>query len=74
MSKVLDRYGLSVGQGMATFLSTGNVTSQSGLDLMQVFYNILEGVYGMHMSFCVCTIDIRAYIYVSYVFYVDMYM
>lgn len=36
MGKMLDRYGLAVGQGMSTFLSTGNVTSTSGLDLMQV--------------------------------------
>ncbi|CAN0019079.1 unnamed protein product, partial [Ectocarpus fasciculatus] len=36
MGKYLDRFGSTVGQGMATFLSTGNVISTSGLDLMQV--------------------------------------
>lgn len=36
MGKYLDRFGSAVGQGMSTFLSTGNVVSTSGLDLMQV--------------------------------------
>lgn len=36
VGKVLDRFGPAVGQGMATFLSTGNITSSTGLDLMQV--------------------------------------
>lgn len=36
MAKCFDRFGAAVGQGMSTFLSTGNVTSTSGLDLMQV--------------------------------------
>ncbi|CAN0530166.1 unnamed protein product, partial [Ectocarpus sp. 8 AP-2014] len=36
MAKYLDRFGSAVGQGMSTFLSTGNVISTSGLDLMQV--------------------------------------
>lgn len=42
VGKLLDRYGLSVGQGMATFLSTGNITSASGLDLMQASYSRTE--------------------------------
>ncbi|CAN0330735.1 unnamed protein product [Hapterophycus canaliculatus] len=36
MAKCFERFGSAVGQGMSTFLSTGNVTSTSGLDLMQV--------------------------------------
>lgn len=34
--KNLDRNGSSTGQRVATFLATGNLTSSSGLDLMQV--------------------------------------
>jgi hypothetical protein len=33
---VVSRYGPSTGKKMATFLSTGNVVSSTGLDLMQV--------------------------------------
>jgi hypothetical protein len=32
----VSRYGPSTGKKMATFLSTGNVVSSTGLDLMQV--------------------------------------
>lgn len=36
VNKLLDRFGPAVGQGMSLFLSTGNISSVSGLDLMQV--------------------------------------
>lgn len=35
LHKIFDRYGEEVGRKVATFLSTGNVMSSSGLDLMQ---------------------------------------
>ncbi|CAM9179419.1 unnamed protein product [Chrysoparadoxa australica] len=34
--KLIDRYGGGIGQRLAAFLSTGNVVSSTGLDLMQV--------------------------------------
>ena len=34
--KLFDRYGGGLGARMATFMSTGNIVSSSGLDLMQV--------------------------------------
>lgn len=36
MGRVVDRFAGTVGQGMSTFLATGNIVSSSGLDLMQV--------------------------------------
>ncbi|KAG5182121.1 DNA-directed RNA polymerase I complex subunit Rpa2 p [Tribonema minus] len=33
--KLVDRYGIGTGQRMASFLSTGNITTSTGLDLMQ---------------------------------------
>lgn len=49
MTKVFDRYGGAVGQGMATFLSTGNVTSSTGLDLMQVRWQARLGFPGSRL-------------------------
>jgi len=34
--KLLDRYGSSLGNRIGTFLSTGNIVSSTGCDLMQV--------------------------------------
>ncbi|CAN0450138.1 unnamed protein product, partial [Discosporangium mesarthrocarpum] len=36
MEKSIDRFASAVGQGVSTFLATGNLVTQSGLDLMQV--------------------------------------